>query len=412
MERIWRLRVKESIEYFLQVYKYEKLTLSQNQWSILSKSKMINESLLNRQRQEEEPVEDDVELLDADSAFSTDKDKVKFVGSHCAILSINESTTNVEIDIVGPNMEVDKFIVKIKDVICKAYFTFELEEKIIKFKTYLYECEDLLGKWLSRDTDQLDSDTELSLASGRNKDGSDSLSIAYKRGGGGGGMKLTKSRSNTIDEFLSKLERDHLDMELSYGKLFQELGYTFLSSHASQQDPTDEDDDEYKDFNQKISDSISDMSLNLRRELKGSQMDKIKYTLDDMRVRINEMRRKFRQFVIKSKRQTQRRISDASESNEETVGDENEAESETESDDIIKVCVYVKQQGKIVTFKIHSKCRVGELKQILYEKLANRQENSIEDIVLTYNSLEMSNNAYSITDYGISDKSTITLEIL
>lgn len=89
--------------------------------------------------------------------------KVKYIGNNCAIISINETTNNVEISVVGPNIEVDKFIVKIKDIICKAYFTFELEEKIIKFKTYLYECEDLLAKWLNEAADGYDSDTELTL---------------------------------------------------------------------------------------------------------------------------------------------------------------------------------------------------------------------------------------------------------
>ena len=204
-------------------------------------------------------------------------------------------------------------------------------------------------------------------------------------------------------------------MELSYGKLFQELGYTFLSNVS--QDPTEEDDDEYKDFNQKISDSISSMSLNLKKEIKESQMDKIKYTLDDLRVRINDMRRKFRQFVIKTKRNTNakspRKFSDASSNDEENEEEDEDDDDDVdeENEDVIKVCIYIKQQGKIVTFKIHCKCRVGELKQILFEKLANSEENSIEDVVLTYNSLELTNNAYSITDYGISDKSTITLEI-
>jgi hypothetical protein len=412
MERIWRLRVKESIEYFLQIFKYERLSLSLNQWTVLSKSKMINESLLNRQKMEEDPDGSD-SVIDAESAFS---EKVKFVGTNCAILSINESASNVEIDIVGPNVEVDKFIIKIKDVICKAYFTFELEEKIIKFKTYLYECEDLLAKWLNEGQD-MDSDTELTLASGSRHNDSDSMSIVYnqKMSGSIKGMKLNKSRRNTIDEFLSKLERDHLDMELSYGKLFQELGYTFLTTTVNQE-PTEEDDDEYREFNEKLSDSMSEISLNVKKEVKESQMDKIKYTLDDMRMRINEMRRKFRQFVIKSKRsKAYRKNSDLSDnkSNEGELDDEEiDEEDEDEADDVLKLCVYVKQQGKIVTFKVHRKCKVGELKQILLEKLANRQENSVDDIKLTYNSLELTNDAYSITDYGVSDKSTITLEIL
>jgi hypothetical protein len=392
MERIWRLRVKESIEYFLQIYKYEKLTLSINQWSTLSKSKLINESIINRNNDEDY---DGSSVIDADSAFN---EKVKYVGNNCAILSINESASNVEIDIVGPNIEVDRFIVKIKDVICKAYFTFELEEKIIKFKTYLYECEDLVSKWLN-DGDLADSDTEVTLASGRSND-SDSLSIVYSRRNEGA-VKLTKSRKNTIDEFISKLERDHLDLELSYGKLFQELGYTFLSNTS--QEPTEEDDDEYKEFNDRITNTLDDISSSIRSDrVIESQMDKIKYTLDDLRNRINDMRRKFRQFIIKSRRTT--RQANLSEDSETEI-------DEDESEDLFKLCVYFKQQGKIVTFKVHRKCKVKELKQILFDKLANPKENSLNDMTLTYNNLELSNDGYTITDYGISDKSTITLEL-
>ena len=392
MERIWRLRVKESIEYFLQIYKYEKLTLSINQWSTLSKSKLINESIINRNNDDDY---DGSSVIDADSAFN---EKVKYVGNNCAILSINESASNVEIDIVGPNIEVDRFIVKIKDVICKAYFTFELEEKIIKFKTYLYECEDLVSKWLN-DGDLADSDTEVTLASGRSND-SDSLSIVYSRRNEGA-VKLTKSRKNTIDEFISKLERDHLDLELSYGKLFQELGYTFLSNAS--QEPTEEDDDEYKEFNDRITNTLDDISSTIRSDrVIESQMDKIKYTLDDLRNRINDMRRKFRQFIIKSRRTT--RQANLSEDSETEI-------DEDESEDLFKLCVYFKQQGKIVTFKVHRKCKVKELKQILFDKLANPKENSLNDMTLTYNNLELSNDGYTITDYGISDKSTITLEL-
>ena len=272
----------------------------------------------------------------------------------------------------------------------------------------------MLAKWLSESNDLADSDTEVTLASARSND-SDSLSIAYsKKNEGVKGVKLNKSRRNTIDEFLSKLERDHLDMELSYGKLFQELGYTFLTN--ANQEPTDEDDDEYKEFNERISDSVGEMTMNVKQpDVKESQMDKIKYTLDDLRVRINEMRRKFRQYNIKSKRtkvasqqrQQQVELSETDENEDEDV----EAD-EDEEEDVFKLCVYVKQQGKIVTFKIHRKCKVGELKQILFEKLADPKENSIDELILTYNNLELLNDAYSIKDYGVSDKSTITLEFL
>jgi hypothetical protein len=279
MERMWRLKVKESIEYFLQLYKFEKLTLSFNQWSTICKTKQINEAaLLSRQAGggngslgggiDAGEEFDDASIIDASSILiadgatngsSSSSNRIKYVGNNCAIISINETDTNVEMSIVGPNIEVDRFIVKIKDVICKAYFTFELEEKIIKFKTYLFECEELLNKWLKMDNIQIglsgnisygadlaDSDAELTLATARSND-SDSLSIAYKTSNTN--LKLNKSRRNTIDEFISKLERDHLDMELSYGKLFQELGYTFLNSNPANHENADEDDFEYKEFN-------------------------------------------------------------------------------------------------------------------------------------------------------------------
>lgn len=45
-ERMWRLKVKESIEYFLQIYKYEKVTLSHNQWMAITKNSLLNDSLM------------------------------------------------------------------------------------------------------------------------------------------------------------------------------------------------------------------------------------------------------------------------------------------------------------------------------------------------------------------------------
>ncbi len=330
--------------------------------------------------------------------------------------------------IVGPNAEVDKFIVKIKDIICKAYFTFELEEKIIKFKTYLYECEGLLDKWLNKDgsaADLADSDTELTLPSARSTD-SESVSIAYKT------LKLNKSRRKTIDEFISKLERDHLDMELSYGKLFQELGYTFLnSSSVSQEGFDDEDDFEYKDFNDRLSTAL-DESIAVKSDLAESQMDKIKYTLDDLRVRINEMRKKFRQFIIKTKKganagsanQTKKSsIAGASSRPMSEDGDETYEEADTgadEDENLQRVSVYVKDQGKIITLRVHRKCRVKELKQILAEKVKPDEDDEddedkkdapvpIERMALTFNNVELTNNSLTVSDYGINEKATITL---
>lgn len=399
MERMWRLRAKEGIEYFLQVHKYEKLTLSFNQWATISKTKQMNDSVLNHKFEDD----DVVDLIDNNSVLSNEN-KIKYVGSNCAIVSINETASNVEINIVGSVVEVDKFIVKIKDIICKAYFTFELEEKIIKFKTYLYECEELLAKWLSEANEENDSDSEIPL--GRGASESDRLSITFSRRGDG--VRLNKSRRHTIDEFISKLERDHLDMELSYGKLFQELGYTFLSSNAFD-DVNEEDDDDYKEFNDRTVSNL-DEALIIKQESgsQESQMDKIKYTLDDLRSRINDMRRKFRQFSIKSKRNkpvAQRKSSDISDEEEDYHTDD-------EGTDFFKLCVFVKEQGKIIAFRINRRCKIKELKQILFEKVTDPNLNSVEQMFLTYNTIEMTNDDYSINDYGIGDKATITLSFL
>jgi hypothetical protein len=394
-ERIWRLKVKESVEYFLQIYKYEKLTLSFNQWTTISKTKQLGDSLLSRTQISDEDVE---EGSVHEGPTSTTDTRIRYLGNSCSIISINETSTNVEISIVGPNAEVDKFIVKIKDVICKAYFTFELEEKIIKFKTYLFECEELLAKWLN-DSDGMDSDTEVVLSSARSND-SDSLSIAYGRKS----EKLNKSKRQTIDEFLSRLERDHLDMELSYGKLFQELGYTFLNQ--APQESSEVDSDEYKEFNDRLSSSL-DETVKLKNDSDNqSQMDKIKKTLDDLKSRINEMRKKFRTYSIKSKRNKNTRQVETSE------GEGDELEDDEENEDQIKLHVYVKDQNKILTFSVNRKCKIKELKATLFDKFADAKVNSMEDLVITYNNLELANDIYSISDYGINDKSNITLEFL
>jgi hypothetical protein len=435
MERMWRLKVKESIEYFLHIYKYEKLTLSFNQWGTICKTKQINESLLNRQLGGVEEF-DDASMIDAASVLQQSPDEKKTPGSNCAIISVAETDSNVEMSIVGPNSEVDKFIVKIKDIVCKAYFTFELEEKIIKFKTYLYECEELLAKWLVKE-DLADSDAEVTLpsAAGRQNNDSDSKSS----------LKLNKSRRKTIDEFISKLERDHLDMELSYGKLFQELGYMFLNgssgvggfSGSADDNDDDEDSYEYKDFNDRMGSSL-DESIASKSDLAESQMDKIKLTLDELRVRINDMRKKFRQFVIKAKKSKSgagKKVVTAASSSigggssrpMSEAGDETYEEVDDDDQNLQRVSVYVKDQAKIVTFRVHRKCKIRELKQILAEKVKPENEDSedrededeepaaaaaassLQKMTLSYNNVEMVNNLLTVADYGINDKATITL---
>lgn len=244
-------------------------------------------------------------------------------------------------------------------------------------------------------------------------------------------LKLNKSRRNTIDEFINKLERDHLDMELSYGKLFQELGYTFLTN-IPQESFDDADDGEYKDFNDRVTTGLDDTVMPNKADVNESQMDKIKYTLDDLRSRINEMRKKFRQFLAKSKKAHKssgggggrgasaaaeaNRSADLSQDIETDEVDDDDDDDETggmdeEDEDLFKLCVYVVEQKKIVTFKIHKRCRVRELKQILLEKVADpARVRSIDELKLTFNSVELANDAYTISDYSVGDKATVTLE--
>jgi hypothetical protein len=414
IEKIWRLRVKECIEYFLQIYKYEKLTLSFNQWATLSKTKQINENLFNRENNNKNATYEEDEdgnqydesnvIYDANDVLN-DKSGIKYVGNNCAILSINETPNNVEMHVVGPNLDVDRFINKIKDIVCEAFFTFELEEKIIKFKTYLYECEGLLTKWLGRSEPEHedDSDAEVTLASARSGDSDSQISFTKRND-----VKLNKSRRNTIGQFITKLERDHLDMELSYGKLFQELGYTFLS-HASQE-PTEEDDDEYREANERFSSTLNNLNVAFKQDSSQSQMDKIKQTLDDLRLRISDMRRKFRQYDIKFRRQNKSpALSEVS--GEEDI-DENlqEYEDGDENDGLFKLFVYATNLEKLVTFKVHRKCTIKELKEILFEKIADPKEHHLDDMVLKYNNIELANDLFTVSDYAISEKANIFLE--
>ena len=220
--------------------------------------------------------------------------------------------------------------------------------------------------------------------------------------------KLNKSRRHTIDEFLSKLERDHFEMELSYGKLFAELGYAFVSEPIDDE-VFEKEDSDYNEFNQRLSSTLDEVSpvIKSNESANQSQMDKIKHTLDDLKARINVMRKKFRQYTINLKRNAQHNRNNMETSDE---GEEDEGDDEGDNEDFFKLCVYVKEQAKIYTFKVNRKCRIRELKQILYEKISDQKELAIDDLILTFNGLELSNDSYSISDYAIGDNSTIHLE--
>ena len=421
LEKIWQIRVKESIEYFLQIYKYEKMTLSYNQWSTILKTKQINEALLYKQNDSVD-IEEDFDggrIIDNEG----ESNRNKFFGN-LAVISVKDTTTNIEINAVGPTFEVDKFIVKVKDIICKAYFTYELEEHIVSFKTYLSDCEQLLAKWLQDkefNSDD-DSDVEILLSSSRaNLNDSSSLATSYtakKKNEEYTSGKLDKTKRKTIDDFITKLEREHMEMELSYGKLFQELGYTFLSrSTAFAPNEETEEDAEYRTINDYS--VIDETYLGTTKNEVESEMDRIKHTLDELKVRITEMRKRFRQYLVAMKKtKNLHKPSVPSKPSRQSLNnrnnqniDEDFDEDEEDSEDLIKLCVFVKEQMKIITLNIHKKCKIKELKQILSKQIDENEITPIELQKLTFNGVELINDNYTITEYGISNKCTITCEV-
>ena len=95
---------------------------------------------------------------------------------------------------------------------------------------------------------------------------------------------------------------------------------------------------------------------------------------------------------------------------------DDEALDDEDDSDLIKLRVYVKEQGKFVTFMVNRNCKVRELKQILAEKVKveKEEDESVEEepawgMSLSFNNVEMVNNSLSVGDYGINDKATITL---
>ena len=136
---------------------------------------------------------------------------------------------------------------------------------------------------------------------------------------------------------------------------------------------------------------------------KESQMDKIKFTLDELRGRINEMRKKFRHYSIKAKRIVNNTGGFTSEENDDYEDDE-------DSDEIFKITVIVKNQERVFTFKIHAQCKIKDLRQILFEKVADPRVTSVDDLIMHFDMKELSNDYLTISDYGIVENCNITLE--
>lgn len=152
---------------------------------------------------------------------------------------IIETVEQIQLIVVGLHTAVNSIVDQIRDLICKLYFTIGNEEKIIKLKGYLNECENLLLIWQT--SELLDEN-------------------------------VLASRHHTIQELLTKSESDRLKLELEYGELFHDI--------------LDQYDDEYKSF--------IDCSLGIHEEnVIETEHARIKHTLDEIKSRINDMKQKF-----------------------------------------------------------------------------------------------------------------------
>ncbi len=135
-------------------------------------------------------------------------------------------------------------------------------------------------------------------------------------------------------------------------------------------------------------------------------MDKIKHTLDGLNTRINTMRKKFRQYTIRMKR-VGGRSGDVS---SDGGGDDDDLDDE-DVEDHIKLCVVIEEAGKIWTYKVNQSCRVRDLRTMLFNKLADPSIRSVDSLILMFNKAELANDNFTISDYGITDGSTVVLEI-
>jgi len=252
-------------------------------------------------------------------------------------------------------------------------------------------------------------------------------------------------------------------MEQSYGKLFQELGYTFLNQsmekHSIGNSNVDDDDEDdsityepgFKSFNGRKSSTLDDLleapSSATTSPESQSQLDKIRASLYELRLRINVMRKKYRLLARKTKltsltaasaaatsKPTSRSASATSSLNGrriEAYEDDEEVDANTATEDIedeklgeddeqeeadeatvetFKLCVFVKDKSKLLTFRVQRNCRVKELKKILYEKIVDKDQHTYDDMILMFKGVELMNETQTLDDYGITKKCTVSLE--
>ena len=168
---------------------------------------------------------------------------------------------------------------------------------------------------------------------------------------------------------------------------------------------------EYKEFNSRLSSSLDEVSTVVKSvNDKESQMDKIKFTLDDLQLRIESMTKKFRQYSIKTKRSARTRA----DSDFTTDDGEGDLDDEDENGSMVNLVVYVKDNGhgghgELMTFQVNKTVKVKTLKSVLLNKVPSGNFN-VDDLILSVNGNELTNDNFTLEDYNIGPKSSITLE--
>jgi hypothetical protein len=331
LEKIWRIRVRESIEYFLHIYKYDKLGLTRNQWTTILKAMGVpDETTMYKSCQVD--AEDGSRIIDNQnmpSGSGNGTNHMDALFGNLVYISVKEvsSTGNVEINTAGPVVEVDKFIARVKDIICKVFYANELEERIVDVRTYLVDCEQLLDKYVQMSefgdrqggADGNDRDVEILLASSRaHPTSSDTISVSYsnfrqqRNNDDDAGRIDSGIKCKIMNNYISRLEQDYTEIDLSYRKLIQELRYAFLTRDPVALGTTafaDDDDDHHHhvtgwdDYGELVDDSTNETRLRSDDD----ELDSIKITLNELGFRINQMRTKFQDYLLTIKQTSDKR---------------------------------------------------------------------------------------------------------
>lgn len=171
-ENLWRLKCKQTLDFFLKHYKYDVLNLTTNQWRLINR-KLTTIMNIEKRAKKSEFVKLNNELY----ARIQDQDE--------------ELVKSVQIVLWGSTEQVDETCSQIRDLVCRVYFSLSNEQKLMRLVTHVNECENLLVDWKSN---ELFVEDEIAR----------------------------ESRMHTMHEMICKSENGHIDLELEYNSLFEQ----------------------------------------------------------------------------------------------------------------------------------------------------------------------------------------------